>query len=79
MTHYVPVPLEDVSRPLPRAGSAIECSLLKKLPASTLAGFAAQDGEPAYIHRICRYFVKGMTFLPHFRDASVLAFDEIVE
>jgi len=47
----------------------IEKQVLAKIQAPPMEHHVTKDGPPLYIHRIVRYFVKALDFLPVFRDA----------
>jgi hypothetical protein len=56
---------------LPRLGSAIEASILRRLTGLPLSGQINRDGGSSiYAHRIINNFVKAMNFAPFFKKAD---------
>jgi hypothetical protein len=50
--------------------SVHEPSIRKKISGQRLESFAQANEQPLYVHRIVRYFVKALDFLPLFREAN---------
>ncbi len=70
-TAYVPVtPTSDKRGPAPKLSTVIEGSLLSKIASSTVHSACDNAAPPIYVHRIVRYFVKALDFLPVFMDST---------
>lgn len=51
--------------------SSIEAGILNKMPTHKIGAVRSASGSsPVYLHRIVRYFIKALTFAPHFVDAK---------
>ena len=48
----------------------LEQSILAKIEGPRLSEVVDPSAKPIYIHRICRYFIKALDFVPHFRGAD---------
>ncbi|MBI3961799.1 MAG: Eco57I restriction-modification methylase domain-containing protein [Deinococcus sp.] len=55
---------------IPKLSSGIEQSILAKISGEPLSRFRDDAGDPVYIHRIVRYFIKALTFVPLFVDSD---------
>ena len=55
---------------LPKVSSPVETSILSKLGSKPLELFVRKDAMPFFVHRIVRYFVKALDFVPTFIDAK---------
>lgn len=52
---------------IPKVGNSVETSITAKLSGQKIAYFEVPMGEhPIYVHRIIRYFVKAVDFIPYF-------------
>ena len=49
---------------------SVEATILQKVKGRVLAEFESEDNEYMYVHRICRYFIKALDFIPFFCDAE---------
>ena len=65
---YINVPHDQIEPGyFPKITKSIEASIAAKLGGQKLADFeAAAKGHPIYVHRIIRYFVKAIDFIPYF-------------
>lgn len=59
-----------VGNVISKFSSDLEISLLSKISGESLETFWDDSSEPIYIHRIVRYFVKALDFIPLFIDAN---------
>jgi hypothetical protein len=57
-------------RPIPKLGEDVERSVLAKITGHPLSHFVKDGSKPLFVHRIVRYFVKALDFVPLFVDAS---------
>ena len=55
---------------IPKLRVPIEASVLVKIGQNRLGNFTVKQGEPFWVHRIVRYFVKAVDFIPVFRSAA---------
>jgi hypothetical protein len=60
----------DASAPLPKFSLDIEKSIREKLGSGTLEMLVDRTADPIYVHRIVRYFIKALDFVPLFIDAE---------
>lgn len=65
---YVAVPVNEVEYGyIPKISLDTEYSIWKKLRGRTIADYEVSErGQPIYVHRIVRYFVKAIDFIPYF-------------
>jgi len=56
--------------PIFKASSELELRIRKKISGPSLEQISDERAKPIYVHRICRYFVKALDFVPHFRSAT---------
>jgi Eco57I restriction-modification methylase len=56
--------------PMPKFSHAIEKSIRDKLGTGSLELLTVRSGDPIYVHRIVRYFIKALDFVPLFIDAE---------
>ena len=71
---YIEVPkYADLRREIPKLSEPIERELLEDIRGEPLAKFVDDRCAPTYVHRICRYFIKAVNFLPLFLDAAAQA------
>jgi hypothetical protein len=69
--HYTVVDdRRDKAAPLPKFSVDLEKSIRAKLGTGSLEMLVERAAEPIYIHRIVRYFVKALDFVPVFIDAE---------
>jgi hypothetical protein len=68
LTSYIGTPINQVEPGyLPKIASSIEASIIAKLDGQKIADFETSLHEhPIYVHRIIRYFVKAIDFIPYF-------------
>ncbi|MDQ3693712.1 MAG: SAM-dependent methyltransferase [Chloroflexota bacterium] len=67
---YVEASYDVSSEPLPKIAWPIESRILAKLCGPRLEDLADDQDAQLFVHRIVRYFIKGLTFSPAFIDAS---------
>ncbi|MFZ2658570.1 MAG: DNA methyltransferase [Victivallales bacterium] len=70
LTRYTTPKLLSEKAFLPKFDTEIESKVLEKLDAPLLERLVSENGSTLYIHRIVRYFVKALNFLPTFKDAK---------
>ena len=70
LTRFAAASWADYKGPVQKVADALETEILRKLSGPGLSSVVADDATPIYIHRICRYFIKGVDFIPYFRDAD---------
>ena len=65
---YVSIPIQNIALgSIPKISSAIEASIVTKLQGQKISSFEVSPYEhPVYVHRIVRYFVKAIDFVPYF-------------
>jgi len=69
-TRYVEVPrLKEAGDLVFKASTTTDIDILSRLGTQPLEFQRENQAEPLYVHRICRYFIKAFSFVPHFRDA----------
>ncbi|CCF84867.1 conserved hypothetical protein [Nitrolancea hollandica Lb] len=73
LTHFV-TGIWDGSNtgPIAKHSDAVENSLLSKIRGARLSAFTDDEGNPVYIHRIVRYYIKALDFIPLFIDSNGL-------
>jgi hypothetical protein len=69
-TRYVELAIPAPGRPIPKVALPIETAILAKLGNGSLGTLQDHSAKPIYVHRIVRYFVKALDFVPRFVDAS---------
>jgi hypothetical protein len=67
---FVELPNGQLHNKIPKLAADIEASILRKIDGPPLSSLARKMGNPFYLHRIVRYFVKAVTFIPLFVDAN---------
>jgi hypothetical protein len=55
---------------IPKLSFALESSILSKISGQSLENFWDDSANPIYIHRIVRYFIKAIKFIPLFIDSN---------
>jgi Eco57I restriction-modification methylase len=60
----------DLAAPMPKFSVNLEKSIRAKLGTGSLEMLVERAAEPIYVHRIVRYFVKALDFVPVFIDAG---------
>jgi len=70
VTHYRQAESVEPGTVIAKFASANESSVLKKITGLPLEGFVETNAKPVYIHRIVRYFVKALDFIPLFRASN---------
>jgi hypothetical protein len=69
--HYAQIDTDlRTGEPLPKYGLEIEKSIRAKLGRGSLDLLTDRAAEPIYVHRIVRYFIKSLDFVPLFIDAD---------
>jgi len=68
-TKYSQIPMPQVARTLAKFSDPVECSILAKISGPPLGQFSDETSKSILIHRIVRYFVKALNFIPLFVDA----------
>ena len=69
-TRYVTVEIPRGDAPIPKFGSSIESAIRAKLGSGSIEALCQRGADPIYVHRIVRYFVKGLDFVPLFIDSN---------
>jgi len=69
LTTYSSMPAAQASGPIPKFSSAIEQEILSKMTGPSLQQIAVTNTPSIVVHRIVRYFVKALNFVPFFIDA----------
>lgn len=69
LTRYIQLRNQNGKRAIPKFGTECEARVLTRIAAPSLLSFARDSGPVLYVHRIVRYFVKALDFLPVFRDS----------
>ena len=70
LTRYVRHEGRSAKAAVPKLSTEVEARVLQKISAPPLEHFSRENGPVMYVHRIVRYFVKALDFLPVFRDAQ---------
>jgi hypothetical protein len=70
LTQYVRTQWTGEESPVAKIAQPIEATILQKVNGRRLAEFVSESQKHIYIHRICRYFIKALDFVPFFRDAE---------
>ena len=68
-TVYLPLSIPESAGPLPKFSGQTEVAVLSKIAAVPLEQYASESASQILVHRIVRYFVKALTFIPLFVDA----------
>jgi hypothetical protein len=68
-TFYYPLPIAKGARTIPKFSLPIEQAILRKIAGPPLGRYSNETSRPVVIHRIVRYFVKALNFVPMFVDA----------
>lgn len=55
---------------LPKVGSDVELRILDKIRGPSLGALVDKTAPPLYLHRIVRYYVKALDFVPFFKGAD---------
>ena len=53
-----------------KVSSNLECSILSKIAGPLLVSGSEAPTRTLYVHRICRYFIKSLDFVPYFKGAD---------
>jgi Eco57I restriction-modification methylase len=69
LTTYSSMPVAQGSGPIAKFASAIEQKILSKIAGPSLELSAVRNAPSIVVHRIVRYFVKALNFVPFFVDA----------
>jgi hypothetical protein len=69
-TRYVTLETPRSDAPIPKFGSSIESEIRAKLGSGSIEALCQKGADPIYVHRIVRYFVKGLDFVPLFIDPN---------
>jgi hypothetical protein len=67
---YSPMPVPERARSFAKLSLPIEHTILAKIMGIPLGQFSNENNKPIYVHRIVRYFVKALDFIPLFVDAK---------
>lgn len=69
LTEYTQVETGNKNGPILKFSSQLEKEILTRMAGSPLGNFSSQvQSDPIYVHRIVRYFIKALNFLPVFKD-----------
>jgi Eco57I restriction-modification methylase len=55
---------------MPKFSTDIENTILEKIQGANLGSRVSERGQPIYVHRVCRYFIKAFDFAPLFVGES---------
>ena len=69
-TNYYAIPRPQGEGPFPKLLFPIEQAVLAKIDEVPLAQFSAKTSDPILVHRIVRYFIKSLNFIPLFVDTK---------
>lgn len=69
-TTYSPMPVLERASPFAKFSLPTEHNILAKIMGIPLGQFSNEKNKPIYVHRIVRYFVKALNFIPLFLDAK---------
>ncbi|MGV0028909.1 Eco57I restriction-modification methylase domain-containing protein [Phormidesmis priestleyi] len=69
-TIYTSTNLQETPESIAKLSNDLEGEILKKISGESLEKFIHERSEPVYIHRIVRYFVKALSFIPLFIAAD---------
>lgn len=69
LTTYASMPAAQALGPIAKFSTAIEQEILSKISGPSLEQVAAKNAPTIVVHRIVRYFVKALNFVPFFVDA----------
>jgi len=69
-TTYTDTNFEANIESFAKLSSDLESGILKKISGNSLERFIDEKSEPIYIHRIVRYFIKALSFIPLFIGAD---------
>jgi len=67
-TTYVALDIPDAGAPFPKLSVPVETGILAKIAGIPLAQFSNKTSATIVVHRIVRYFVKALDFVPVFHD-----------
>jgi hypothetical protein len=70
LTQFQPAAAAAPEAVIPKFVSAHEAPVLLKISGASLESFEQAGSRPIYVHRIVRYFVKALDFVPYFRAAD---------
>ncbi len=70
LTHFRVAERAEPNAIIPKFVSGHERSMLAKIAGAPLENYVQANGQPVLVHRIVRYFVKALDFVPHFRSAD---------
>jgi hypothetical protein len=69
-TTYTNINFQANVESIAKLSSSLESKILKKISGNSLEKFIDEKSEPVYIHRIVRYFIKALSFIPLFIAAD---------
>ena len=69
-TNYYSIPRPPGEVPFPKLFFPIEQAILAKIDGTPLAQFSIKTSNPILVHRIVRYFIKSLDFVPLFVDTK---------
>ncbi len=69
-TAYFSMPVPQGATPVAKFSLPIEQTILAKIAGTPLAQWSNETSRPIVVHRIVRYFVKALDFVPLFFDAQ---------
>lgn len=70
LTQFVHVTGDDFSDNFFKLSSPLEREILSRLSGKALKTRTNERSEPFFVHRICRYFIKALDFVPYFKGAD---------
>ncbi len=69
-TAYTDINFQGNVESIAKLSSSLESRILEKISGNSLEKFVDEKSEPIYIHRIIRYFIKALSFIPLFIAAD---------
>ncbi len=69
-TKYTDIDFQEDEESIAKLESSLEIKILEKISGDSLEKFIDEKSEPVYIHRIVRYFIKALSFIPFFIGAD---------
>lgn len=71
LTNFVEASFNETSLPIAKISGFEEADILAKIRRhKSITVRQSDSAEPIYLHRICRYFIKALNFVPYFKNAE---------
>ncbi len=68
LTQYTKIESGNTSDVIPKFCSELEMEVLARIAGNPLGQLSNKVSDPVFVHRIVRYFIKALNFLPIFKD-----------